>query len=124
MALMHGDWHVVPEAIQIGRRAFRTIKQNLWFAAVYNLVGMLLAATGWLPAFADAVFDGEAVLDQVRAIRADTLEGAMLALGHRGAVPVYVGRGGRCWRHCGTSCSSTHGCGSTAPRRSTSGTLT
>ena len=42
-------------------------------------------------AFADAVFDGEAVLDQVRAVRADTLEDVMRALDHRGAVPVYTG---------------------------------
>jgi Cd2+/Zn2+-exporting ATPase/Cu+-exporting ATPase len=54
VALMQDDWCVVPEAIQIGRRAFRTIKQNLWFTAAYNLVGMLLAATGWLPPIAAA----------------------------------------------------------------------
>jgi Cd2+/Zn2+-exporting ATPase/Cu+-exporting ATPase len=44
----------VPEAVRIGRRAFRTIKQNLWFTAGYNVVGMLLAATGWLPPIAAA----------------------------------------------------------------------
>jgi Cu+-exporting ATPase len=54
VALMQDDWRVVPEAIQIGRRAFRTIKQNLWFTAAYNLVGILLAATGWLPPIAAA----------------------------------------------------------------------
>ena len=54
VALMQDDWRVVPEAIQIGRRAFRTIKQNLWFTAGYNIVGMALAATGWLPPIAAA----------------------------------------------------------------------
>ena len=54
VALMQDDWRVVPEAIQIGRRAFRTIKQNLWFTAAYNLVGILLAATGWLAPIAAA----------------------------------------------------------------------
>jgi Cd2+/Zn2+-exporting ATPase/Cu+-exporting ATPase len=54
VALMGDDWTVVPEAIRIGRRAFRTIKQNLWFTAGYNLVGMALAATGWLPPIAAA----------------------------------------------------------------------
>jgi Cd2+/Zn2+-exporting ATPase/Cu+-exporting ATPase len=54
VALMQDDWRVVPEAILIGRRAFRTIKQNLWFTAGYNLIGMLLAATGWLPPIAAA----------------------------------------------------------------------
>ncbi len=54
VALMRDDWHVVPDAIAIGRRAFRTIKQNLWFTAGYNVVGMALAATGWLPPIAAA----------------------------------------------------------------------
>jgi Cu+-exporting ATPase len=49
VALMRDDWLAVPEAIRLGRRAFRTIQQNLWFTAGYNLVGILLAATGWLP---------------------------------------------------------------------------
>ena len=54
VALMRDDWRMVPEAIVIGRRAFRTIKQNLWFTAGYNVVGMALAATGWLPPIAAA----------------------------------------------------------------------
>jgi Cd2+/Zn2+-exporting ATPase/Cu+-exporting ATPase len=54
VALMRDDWRVVPDAIAIGRRAFRTIKQNLWFTAGYNVVGIALAATGWLPPIAAA----------------------------------------------------------------------
>ncbi len=54
VALMGDDWAAVPEAIRIGRRAFRTIKQNLWFTAGYNVIGMALAATGWLPPIAAA----------------------------------------------------------------------
>lgn len=54
VALMRDDWRVVPDAIAIGRRAFRTIKQNLWFTAGYNIAGMALAATGWLPPIAAA----------------------------------------------------------------------
>jgi len=54
VALMQDNWLVVPEAIAIGGRAFRTIKQNLWFTAAYNVVGILLAATGWLPPVAAA----------------------------------------------------------------------
>jgi Cd2+/Zn2+-exporting ATPase/Cu+-exporting ATPase len=46
---MRDDWRLVPEAVQIGRRAFTTIKQNLWFTAAYNLIGVMLAAIGWLP---------------------------------------------------------------------------
>ncbi len=54
VALMRDDWRAVPEAVRIGRRAFRTIKQNLWFTAGYNIVGMALAASGWLPPIAAA----------------------------------------------------------------------
>jgi Cd2+/Zn2+-exporting ATPase/Cu+-exporting ATPase len=54
VALMRDDWLVVPETIEIGRRSFRTIQQNLWFTAAYNLVGIALAAVGWLPPIAAA----------------------------------------------------------------------
>ncbi len=54
VALMRDDWRLVPEAIEIGRRAFRTIQQNLWFTAVYNVVGIAFAAVGWLPPIAAA----------------------------------------------------------------------
>ncbi|MBI4529144.1 MAG: cation-translocating P-type ATPase [Deltaproteobacteria bacterium] len=49
VALMRDDWRLVPEAIRIGRRTFATIQQNLAFALLYNIVGISLAATGWLP---------------------------------------------------------------------------
>ncbi|MBI3325280.1 MAG: cation-translocating P-type ATPase, partial [Nitrospinae bacterium] len=54
VALMQDDWRLVPEAVQIGRRAFATIQQNLWFTAGYNVVGIFLAAVGWLPPVAAA----------------------------------------------------------------------
>jgi Cd2+/Zn2+-exporting ATPase/Cu+-exporting ATPase len=54
VALMRDDWRLIPEAVQIGRRAFATIKQNLWFTAAYNVIGILLAAVGWLPPIAAA----------------------------------------------------------------------
>jgi Cd2+/Zn2+-exporting ATPase/Cu+-exporting ATPase len=54
VALMRDDWRLVPEALAIGRRAFRTIQQNLWFTAAYNTVGVLLAGLGWLPPIAAA----------------------------------------------------------------------
>lgn len=49
VALMRDDWRLVPEALAIGRRARRTIWQNLGFTALYNVVGLTLAATGVLP---------------------------------------------------------------------------
>ncbi len=54
VALMSDDWSAVPEAVRVGRRAFRTIKQNLWFTAGYNMAGMALAVIGWLPPIAAA----------------------------------------------------------------------
>ena len=54
VALMRDDWRAVPEAVRLGRRAFRTIKQNLWFTAAYNVIGVALAAVGWLPPVAAA----------------------------------------------------------------------
>jgi hypothetical protein len=41
-----------PDARRLARRAGgdrRTIQQNLWFTAGYNVVGIVLATTGWLP---------------------------------------------------------------------------
>ncbi len=74
VALMQDDWRGVPEAIRIGRRAFRTIQQNLWFTAGYNIVGILLAATGWIPpilaAAAQALPDVAVMLNSSRLLRA------------------------------------------------------
>ena len=74
VALMADDWRVVPHAVALGRRAFRTIKQNLWFTAAYNLLGMTLAATGWLPPIAAAAAqtlpDVGVMLNSARLLRA------------------------------------------------------
>jgi Cd2+/Zn2+-exporting ATPase/Cu+-exporting ATPase len=73
VALMQDDWRVVPEAVLIGRRAFRTIKQNLWFTAGYNVAGMALAASGWLPpivaAAAQSLPDVAVMLNSSRLLR-------------------------------------------------------
>jgi cation transport ATPase len=71
---MQDDWRAVSEAIRIGRRASRTIQQNLWFTAGYNVVGILLAATGWLPpiaaAAAQSLPDVVVMLNSARLLRA------------------------------------------------------
>jgi Cu+-exporting ATPase len=79
VALMRDDWQMVPEAISLGRRAFRVIAQNLWFTAAYNAVGILLAATGWLPpvgaAAAQSLPDVVVMLNSTRLLRSRSLVG-------------------------------------------------
>ncbi len=49
LALMRDDWRLVPEALAIAKRTMRAVKANFAFTAVYNLLGLSLAATGILP---------------------------------------------------------------------------
>jgi len=49
VALMREDWSLVPEVIGIARRTMGIVKMNLAFTAVYNVVGLALAAFGILP---------------------------------------------------------------------------
>jgi Cd2+/Zn2+-exporting ATPase/Cu+-exporting ATPase len=49
IALMREDWTLVPEVIHIARRTMGIVKMNLAFTVVYNVVGLLLAAFGFLP---------------------------------------------------------------------------
>jgi Cd2+/Zn2+-exporting ATPase/Cu+-exporting ATPase len=49
VTLMREDWTLVPEVISIARRTMDIIKMNLAFTAVYNVVGLGLAAFGFLP---------------------------------------------------------------------------
>ena len=49
IALMREDWTLVPEVLRIARRTMRIVKMNLAFTAVYNVVGLTLAAFGLLP---------------------------------------------------------------------------
>ena len=47
--LMREDWTLVPEVIRVAHRTMGIIKMNLAFTAVYNVVGLTLAAFGFLP---------------------------------------------------------------------------
>ena len=49
IALMRSDWLLVPAVFAIAQRTMRVVKMNLVFTAVYNVVGLSLAAFGFLP---------------------------------------------------------------------------
>jgi Cu+-exporting ATPase len=48
VTLMHGDPSLVADAIDISRRSYSKIRQNLFWAFIYNIVGIPLAAMGLL----------------------------------------------------------------------------
>ncbi len=48
IALMREDWTLVPEVFRIAHRTMRIVKINLAFTAIYNVVGLTLAAFGIL----------------------------------------------------------------------------
>lgn len=48
MVLMHGSPEKTADAILLARMTFRTIKQNLFWAFIYNVIGIPLAAFGLL----------------------------------------------------------------------------
>lgn len=49
LLLLDGAWRAVPAAVVVARRARHVLRQNLVWAAAYNLTGIPLAALGWLP---------------------------------------------------------------------------
>ncbi len=49
VALMREDWTLVPELFRIARRTMKVVKMNLLYTAIYNFLGLGLAAAGLLP---------------------------------------------------------------------------
>jgi Cd2+/Zn2+-exporting ATPase/Cu+-exporting ATPase len=49
VVLLRDDWTLVPEVLRIAQRTMRVVQLNLGLTAVYNLVGLSLAALGILP---------------------------------------------------------------------------
>ncbi|MBM3907463.1 MAG: copper-translocating P-type ATPase [Gemmatimonadetes bacterium] len=52
IALMRGDLHGVADAIELSRRAMRLMRQNLFWAFIYNVIGIPVAAGVLYPSFA------------------------------------------------------------------------
>ncbi|GIV76476.1 MAG: copper-translocating P-type ATPase [Litorilinea sp.] len=49
VVLMRDDWRLVPAVFRLARRTVGVVKMNFGFTALYNLVGLSLAALGFLP---------------------------------------------------------------------------
>ena len=49
VVLLREDWRLVPDVLRIARRTLRVVKMNIAFTALYNVVGLSLAALGFLP---------------------------------------------------------------------------
>jgi Cu+-exporting ATPase len=69
VTLMRPDPRLLPAAIDISRRTTRKIRQNLFWAFAYNLVGLPLAAAGLL----DPVLAGAAMALSSVSVVANTL---------------------------------------------------
>ena len=49
ITLMHEDWNLIPHVLATAQRTMRVVKGNLGFTAAYNIIGLTLAAFGFLP---------------------------------------------------------------------------
>ena len=49
VALMREDWALVPDVLRIAHRTMRVVKMNIAFTVIYNVLGLSLAALGFLP---------------------------------------------------------------------------
>jgi Cu+-exporting ATPase len=77
ITLMRGDPALVADAIDISRKTWRKIRQNLFWAFVYNLIGIPLAAFGLLnPMLAGAAMAFSSVSVATNALLLRTWRGA------------------------------------------------
>lgn len=79
VVLLREDWLLVPEVFQIARRTLRVVKTNIAFTVVYNVLGLSLAAFGFLPpifaAAAQSLPDLGILANSSRLLRQDLAHG-------------------------------------------------
>jgi Cu2+-exporting ATPase/Cu+-exporting ATPase len=51
VTLLHGDIHKIAQAIALSKATMRTVKQNLFWAFIFNLIGIPLAGGAFYPLF-------------------------------------------------------------------------
>jgi Cu2+-exporting ATPase/Cu+-exporting ATPase len=80
VTLLHGDIAKLEKAVRLGRITMRTVRQNLFFAFIYNVIGIPIAA-GVLyplwgivlsPVFAGLAMAGSSVSVVMNALRLKT----------------------------------------------------
>ncbi len=49
IVLMREDWELIPQVLRIAQRTTRVVMGNIIFTLIYNLLGLSLAALGYLP---------------------------------------------------------------------------
>ncbi len=83
IALLHGGLAKLPVALRLARRTLGNIRQNLFWAFVYNVIGIPIAAgllypfTGWLlsPVLASAAMSLSSVSVLLNSLRLRSFEG-------------------------------------------------
>jgi P-type Cu+ transporter len=70
LSLLRADLRLVPRAMEAAKATRAVIRQNLWFAFLFNGIGIPLAALGWLsPTIAGAAMAASSLFVVLNALR-------------------------------------------------------